>query len=326
MAVADNVVLTHTDADGVGCAALLKMSYGIDSRNIFFAEPSKEDFEKATQRILKLCGPGTTVYVTDLCVNESLINPLSGFVKTVKRKGGSVVWLDHHPWSEFAIDKIARECRIAIVGENSCACATDIVMKYTGLDGSFVRKFVDIVHNIDFATRQKGAWAIRMGRSYSSGASYLHTASYGAKQMNLRHMVDVIASGRFIDGRIREAASRYDALSRSAIASMLKTVRPASRNVAVGFSYRRLVDSNDACAAIREKSHSDVAIFIKTLRYASIRSGKSDVSKLAAAFGGGGHPHASGFIVPRGSGLESEKGRKLFVNRIGRKAMQLGIG
>ncbi len=328
MAIAYEIVLTHTDADGVGSAALLKMGYGIESKNIFFSEPSKEDIENATRRVLKLCGKGTTLYVTDLSCNESSIALLSGFVKSVKRKGGFVVWLDHHPWSDRAIDAVARECSTAIVGENSRACATEIVMKYTGVDGAFVRKFVDVVHHIDFAKPQKSSWAIDLGRSYSSGASYLHAAvTYEAMQRNLRHMVDVIASGRFIDGRIREAASRYDALSGSAIAIMLKTMRSASSNVAVGFSSRNLVDTNDACAAIMARAHSDVAIFIKTRRRsAGVRSKRNDISKLAMAFGGGGHPHASGFSVPKKYGLGSERERQLFVEEIGRKAKKLGIG
>ena len=97
---------------------------------------------------------------------------------------------------------------------------------------------------------------------------------------------------------------------------MLKTMRSASSNVAVGFSSRNLVDTNDACAAIMARAHSDVAIFIKTRRRsAGVRSKRNDISKLAMAFGGGGHPHASGFSVPKKYGLGSERERQLFVER-----------
>lgn len=327
MAVADKVVMTHIDADGVGSAAVLKMRYGIESKNIFFSGHSRDDTENATRRILRLCGKGTTLYVTDISVNAALVQKVAHFVREVKRRGGSVVWLDHHVWTGKAINAIARQCSTAIVGENSIACATDIAVRYTGLDSAFVRRFADVVHNVDFAKKQKSAWAEDVGRVYSSAISYFNSGRpHDERQRNQRYVVDVIASGRFLDGRLRKAASRFDSLSKVGVAAMLKTVVSASKNVAVGFSDAVMVDSNDACDAIRKKTGSDAVVFVEVLkRSASIRSRRNDVSRLAAEFGGGGHPHASGFNFAKRYSLETERDRARFVKEIGRKASRIGI-
>ncbi len=97
---------------------------------------------------------------------------------------------------------------------------------------------------------------------------------------------------------MRDAAKSYERTNNLRIRALLGGLEVVSGKMAVGFS--KEVDSSDACRAMLDRTGADISILIKTgSRTASIRSVKSDMTALAMAFGGGGHPHAAGFEVPR---------------------------
>ena len=97
-----------------------------------------------------------------------------------------------------------------------------------------------------------------------------------------------------------------------------------SGKMAMAFS--KEVDSSDACHEMIDRSGADISILIKTgSRTASIRSVKSDMSALAMSFGGGGHPHAAGFEVPRAYDIGNAKGRKRLLDAIAAKSKKLGL-
>jgi uncharacterized protein len=323
-------VVSHADdIDGVGSASLLKMRYHLDSSSLFFVNHSLADFEDAIRRIRPRLGKGSMVFFTDLSLNPNLMTPVSRFVRLVRSKGGAVVWLDHHYWSDEAIRKIAMRCEVAIVGENSCACATDITKQYTRLTGNFVEKLVGLVHCIDlylgFDSQPNPAWARSAARTYTMCINHLgRGTSFDARQKRLRRVADVISSGRFFDKRMRDAARSYERTNDLRIKALMGSLEVVSGKMAVGFS--KEVDSSDACRAMFDRTGADIGILVKTgSGTASIRSVKSDVTALAMSFGGGGHPHAAGFEVPKEYDISKASGRKRLLGAIVSKSRKLGL-
>lgn len=322
-------VVSHgEDIDGIGSASLLKMRYRIDSRDLFFVNHSLEDFENAIRRIMPRMGAGSVVFFTDLSLNRNLVGPASRFVRSVRSRGGSVVWLDHHYWSDEALERVARRCETAIVGENSLACATDITKRYTRLTGDFVERFVGLVHCIDlylgFDSQPNPAWSRSTARTYSMSINYLGGGPFDAKQKRLRRIADVICSGKFLDGRMRDAARSYGRVNKERIKALLQGMDVVAGRMAVGFS--REVDSSEACRAMTDRSGADIGVLVKTdSRTASMRSVKSDIAPLATSMGGGGHPHAAGFEVPRAYDIGKASGRKRLLDDIVRRSRKLGI-
>jgi oligoribonuclease NrnB/cAMP/cGMP phosphodiesterase (DHH superfamily) len=328
--MANTLVVSHADdIDGVGSASLLKLRYHLNSKDLFFVNHSRVDFENAIRRITPRLGNGAIVFFTDLSLNENLTGLVSRFVRLVNSKGGSVVWLDHHYWSDAAIKEIAARCEFAIVGENRCACATDITKRYTRLTGDFVERFVGLVHCIDlylgFGSQQNPAWSRSAARTYTMCINHLGRGdSFDARQERLRRVADVISSGRFFDKRMREAAKSYERTNNKRIKALLGSMEVISGKMAVAFS--KEVDSSDACHEMIDRSGADISILVKTgSRTASIRSVKSDISALAMSFGGGGHPHAAGFEVPRSYDISNARGRKRLLNAIVAKSKKLGL-
>ncbi|VVB76989.1 Uncharacterised protein [uncultured archaeon] len=324
------LVMSHAeDLDGVGSASLLKMRYHLDSKDVFFSSYSENDLREATEAILRRSGKGSTVFVTDLATNPGTIGMLSRFVKTVKSKGGMVVWLDHHYWSDRALNDIAANCEIAIVGENSMACATDITKKYTRLTGDFVEKFTGLVHCTDlylgFDSQPNPKWSRTASTTYSMSINYFSSASsFEKRQKGLRKVMDTISSGKFFDGGIRSAAKTYERINKERTKLLLRNMQVIDGAMAVGFS--KEVDSTGACRAMIEDSGADISVLLKTdSKKASMRSEKSNIVALASAFGGGGHPHAAGFEIPKDYDISKAAGRKKLVDDITAKSRRLGL-
>jgi oligoribonuclease NrnB/cAMP/cGMP phosphodiesterase (DHH superfamily) len=323
-------VISHgEDIDGIGSASLLKLRYHIDSRDLFFINHSLDDFESAVRRITPRLGAGSVVFLTDLSPSQNLIAPASRFVRAVNSRGGGVVWLDHHYWSDRAIREIALRCETAIIGENKCACATDITKRYTRLTGDFVERFVSLVHCIDlylgFDSQPNPAWSRSAAKIYSMSINYLSGGGpFDAKQGRLRRVADLVSSGKFFDGRMRAAARSYERVNRARIRALVGNMGVIQGRMAVGFS--REVDSSDACHAMIDRSGADISVLVKTdSRTVSIRSMKSDIAVLATSLGGGGHPHAAGFEVPRAYDLARASGRERFIECLVRRSRKLGL-
>lgn len=324
------LVLSHgEDIDGIGSAAVIKMAYGADPDGVFFSNYTRADLGNARQKLRPLCGNKTVLFITDLGISSDSGKEFTKIIRMVKSKDGRVLWFDHHFWSSEMIKEVAGMCDFAVVGENSLACTTEILVKYTGLKSDFVRRLALLIHYTDFKsymnTQPKDAWMRKTVRKYAMSINYFNASrSYDARQRNLRRMMNVLCSGRFMSEEIGDAARRFERLNRRRINDVLKKLYIISNRIAVGFS--RQVEPTGACMSMISKAHVDVGILINTDSCdANIRSIRSDVFRLANALGGGGHEHAAGFSLPGRYNLKRERDRRLLVNMIEEKARSVGV-
>ncbi len=290
-------IMSHqSDIDGVGSAALIRMKYEVPLSNIFFTDYSKAGLEYVDKNLSTMYKNGITLFIADLGINDSLIPSYKKIVDHVKKHNGSVVWFDHHPWPESAVKEIASKCDIAIVGENDKFCATEITYRELGFRGKFTKDFVKIVHHSDFniPPKEKGHRDL-VGLYALSITNYNTSHSRDMMTKKLRHVVDVISKGEFSDPTIRGDATSFKKLNDSRINLMLKDLI-TRKNFALGFS--KQIQSTAGCGAIMDKSGKEISIYINISdQRGHIRSRTTDISLLASALGGGGHPHASGFNI-----------------------------
>jgi uncharacterized protein len=293
------VSITHaSDIDGVASAALIKMKYGVPSDRLFFTDYSEKGLAYAKDSLGKtLRGKERVVlFLADVGINDSLYLEFLDLVKSVKKRGGVVIWLDHHVWGGKELEEIAGRCDLAIVGENRKYCATEITGKVLGIGTNFTNRLVKIVHYSDFNITPRDRKIYDLVGVYAMSTAFYNTLGYRARDRGLRHIAEVLASGRFTDGKILRDARAFERLNNSRIAKMLKDLYSAGDGVSIGFSED--VQSTRACAAISEKTGADVSICVKPRDgKASIRSSIMDCMPLVKSLGGGGHPHAAGFKV-----------------------------
>jgi oligoribonuclease NrnB/cAMP/cGMP phosphodiesterase (DHH superfamily) len=287
----------------------------------------KDEIEWAEKKLSRFFKRGFTLFVTDLNVDDALIDTYTKLIDRIRSRGGRVIWFDHHPWGVDQIRKVARKCDVAIVGSNKEACATQIVQRELGLNGSFINRFVSLVHLIDFNLEIRDSRMRDLEKTYALSITYFNTLkSHEALQRNLRRIVDVLSEKRFVDKKMQRVAEEFERVNQKRMDRMFKSIQLIGSKIAIGFASG--VQTHYACMRIQERTGRDVGMVIdpKSGRV-SMRSKTSDVSKLARAFGGGGHKRASGFSIdPRKYNfIRSERDRIMLVDKINAEARRVGI-
>jgi uncharacterized protein len=287
-------VLSHiSDIDGVGSAALVKMKYNVPIDRIFFTDYTTEGIKRAEDGLNKALVKNPTLFITDLAVNDETIPIFLRILRKVKSMGGRVFWFDHHPWDKAAIKELVPLCDGAIFGENDLYCATEITRKELMLDDDFTKHFCKIVHFSDFAIKSKKKEEYELVGSYALSISLYRMRKPDEYIKALRHMVEVISGGKLLDNIVKADAERFKKLNDLNVAKMLKETY-LGKNIALGFAAD--IQKTYACMVLIEKSKRDIGIYVNLRDHSGhMRSVKNDCSVLANKFGGGGHPHASGF-------------------------------
>ena len=315
--------LTHAnDIDGLGSAVLLKMAYGIKSENIFFTDYSTGGLSYSMKKLSERIGKKkVTLFITDLGMNDYLMETYKKMIMKIKEQGGKVIWFDHHVWSLLQIEKIASLCDIAIIGENNRYCATEITYrnlisgKMLKKDEKFLKKFVSIVHKSDFNKKPKDRGDYELIGTYAmSIMSYITLGPSENRDKKLRNIIDTIASGRLSNPEIVSDGRKFSERNERLTKIMLKNLYKIGDLAVVGFSPD--LQSTSGCGAIMDKTKCDIAIYINTENGTGhLRSRVSDTTLLSRRMGGGGHPHASGFSIDkkRFGNFWNEKSRKEFV-------------
>lgn len=320
--------VTHAnDIDGVGSAALIKMKYGIPSDNVFFTDYSKRGVEYVDGKIGEMAAKKgvSLLFLTDLGMNDSLLEKYKEIIKKVKRGGGKVIWFDHHVWSEKELREVASLCDLAIVGENARYCGAEITYRNLKIEGKFAADLVSLVHYSDFNLKPKEKKVGKLIGIYAMSIMLYNTLpTYEKRDRALRHMVDVLSDSRFTDSRIIKDAGAFDRLNKRRVRKMLGHLYSAGGDASVGFSEN--LQSTWGCGAIMEKTGCDLAIYVNiTNGTAHLRSRRCDTTILSRDMGGGGHPHASGFPIKAKEfgDFKTEKDRRDFVGFLSAKIKSL---
>ncbi len=322
------ISITHAnDIDGIGSAALIRMKLGIGLDRIFFTDYSREGVarvRKAVESISEANG-GTDLFITDLGMNKTLLGEYAQIIRAVRKGGGRAIWMDHHVWDDEALRKVASLCDVAIVGENTKYCATEITYRNLSIEGAFARRFVRLVHYSDFNLRPREAWMRKMIGVYAMSITGYNTlASRESRDRRLRHVVEVVSGGKFADRRIESDAALFERTNNRRIAAMLKRLYEVNRYAYAGFSEN--IQSTQGCGAIMKKTGCDIAVYVNVAKgTAHLRSIKRDTSRLSSVLGGGGHPHASGFPINTTAfgRLETESDRKKFLAFVAQKMLEI---
>jgi oligoribonuclease NrnB/cAMP/cGMP phosphodiesterase (DHH superfamily) len=305
---ADAVVIADTDADGLGCVALVREMYDaaldvanfeadIERRLADDTDESDDDEERevssvallgaspysiedALERVGEYADPDVDLYVCDLCPDR--YEYVEAELASAVERAASVRWFDHHQWD----DEVAAAVRNAgvdlVVGESDEECSTDVALR--SLDFEFPPRFVELAE----VTRDHDLWIREDPRSddLSDYAYWAGPEEYvtivGAYGADLPDAVDAYLEERRTEKRalVEKAVERAET----------HEVGPWT----VGVTYGRC-SQNEVAEALREGGH-DAAVIVKPAGSASIRGtdGFERCHEVARQVDGGGHPKAAG--------------------------------
>ncbi|WP_224267801.1 DHH family phosphoesterase [Haloprofundus salinisoli] len=313
---AEAVVVADLDADGLGCAALIRELYdaALDpepfladiERRLEDDDPvaDKEDedeeadedaaldssvalvgagphnVEDALERVAEYADDGIDVYVCDLCPDkyEYVEEALESLVAHVD----SVRWFDHHQWGDDVAAAVREAGVDLVVGDSDEECTTDVALR--SLDYDFSEQFEELAA----VTRDHDLWIREDARSDD-------LADYAYWVGNEEYVAIVAAYG----ADLPEQALAYVEHRRVEKGQLIELAvsRAEFKRVGewtVGVTYGRC-SQNEVAEALREQG-ADAAVIVKPAGSASIRGSESfeRAHEVAAYVDGGGHPRAAG--------------------------------
>ena len=310
------VVVTDSDADGLGCVALIREAYdaaldvepfleAVDDRldDDAEADPDEADTDgddgddqpdspvallasgphslaESLEYVAEYAAEGVDVFVCDIAPDE--YDPIAAPLETIVDRSARVSWYDHHQWPDAVADAVGQAGVDLVVGDSDEECSTDVARRSLAYD------FDDRFTELAAVTRDHDLWLNEDARSkdladyaYWTGAEE-YAAVVGAYGADLPGVVDDYIAQR----RVEKEQLIELAVDRAAY----KSVGPWT----VGVTYGRC-SQNEVADALREAG-ADAAVVVKPSGSASIR-GSEEFERahlVARQVEGGGHPKAAG--------------------------------
>ncbi|WP_435186031.1 DHH family phosphoesterase [Halobellus sp. EA9] len=316
---AEAVVVADTDADGLGCVALVREMYDATLEWATFEESvtdrverwerdepaddeSDEDEEEtdeaaarstvalvgagpysldeALEHVAEYAPAGIDLYVCDICPDEYAW--IEDELAAVSDLAASVAWYDHHQWDDETAEKVRETGADLVVGASDEECSTDVTLRE--LDYDFDERWTELAA----VTRDHDLWLKEDPRS-DDLADYAYWADpeeyvtvVGVFGVDLPDVVEEYIELRRVEKQqlIEAAVARAE----------LKSVGPWT----IGVTYGRC-SQNEVAEALREEG-ADGAVIVKPAGSASIRGseGFERAHEVARKVNGGGHPRAAG--------------------------------
>jgi len=299
---AEAVVIADGDADGLGCAALLREAYGDPlpetleyeafeppAGGVVLVPAAPHSLSAALAAVAARAPPTADVFVCDLCPDDS--SDLAALPALVGESDAvdadperapvdrRVRWFDHHQWEPELAEQVRAAGVDLVVGASDEECSTDVAHRSLGVDG-----FDELAR----VTRDHDLWLREDPRS-DDLADYAHWSSAELYVATVRqHGVDLPAAARdFLTERRREK----EALVRKAVE---RAEFGDVDGVTVGVTYGRC-SQNEVAEALREQG-AHAAVVVKPSGSASIRGTDAFARchQVARRLDGGGHPKAAG--------------------------------
>ena len=151
------IIFSHeSDLDGLYSAAIGLMRY--PQATTVFLGYGVENFGKlgnfiysATRYSPSECGQ---IVIADLGLNDDLIETCRKTFSDAVLKGWKVMWVDHHPWSQQAIEEVKPFVDI-VLDASGRKCAADLMYETLLPDNILAAKLASMAHTMDFFTRDQ---------------------------------------------------------------------------------------------------------------------------------------------------------------------------
>ena len=318
---AEAVVVADTDADGLGCVALIRELYdatlewatfeddisgrverwgsdgATDESDSEDADADDEDDERATSTVA-LVGAGP--YSLDEALENVAEHAPTGIdlyvcdlcpdeyawiaeeLAAAVEIASSVAWYDHHQWSDETAAAVREAGVDLVVGESDEECTVDVTLR--SLDYDFDERWAELAA----VTRDHDLWLKEDPRSDDLADYAYWTDPEEYVTVVGRFGVDLPA---VVEEYIELRRVEKEELIEAAVSrAETKQVGPWT----VGVTYGRC-SQNEVAEALRQDG-ADAAVVVKPAGSASIRGseGFERAHEVAGHVNGGGHPKAAG--------------------------------
>jgi oligoribonuclease NrnB/cAMP/cGMP phosphodiesterase (DHH superfamily) len=230
------------------------------------------------------------IIIADLGLNDDLIETCRQTFSEAVRNGWKIMWVDHHPWSQQAIDAV-RPFAEVVLDSSGSKCAADLMHEKILPDNALAAKLAGMAHTMDFFTKDQYLAPIsELIRYYQTFPDFYERLSRLARKSAEGILWDVDMQGDYNDyARLRDEAKAH------VFATV--QIRPAGKFKVAYVQSSPYLQSSLFSEEVFAKTGADMAIFYSVKGKVSIRRNNDSISCRDVAANlpdGGGHAYAAG--------------------------------
>jgi uncharacterized protein len=287
------IIFSHeSDLDGLYSAAIGLMRYP-QAMTVFLGYGA-ENFSKLGNFIYSGARDSPSqsgqIVIADLGLNDDLIETCRKIFSDAVLRGWKIMWVDHHPWSQQAIEAVKPFVEI-VLDVSGVKCAADL-MYDTLLPGNMLAaKLASMAHTMDFFARDQYLTPIsELIRYYQTFPDFYHRMSNLAQKS---------AKGILWDVEMQSDYCTYVRLRDEAKAQVLASlqIRQIDRFKVAYVQSSPYLQSSLFSEEVFANTNADLVIFYSTKGKVSIRRNNDLISCRSVAANlheGGGHDYAAG--------------------------------
>jgi len=287
------IIFSHeSDLDGLYSAAIGLMRYP-QAMTVFLGYGA-ENFSKLGNFIYSAdryspseCGQ---IVIADLGLNDELIETCRKIFSDAVLKGWKIMWIDHHPWSQLAIEAVKPFVEI-VLDASGRKCAADLMYE-TLLPGNILAaKLASMAHTMDFFTRDQYLTPIsELIRYYQTFPDFYY---------RLSNLAEKSAKGILWDVEMQSDYNSYVHLRDEAKAKVFSSlqIRQVGRFKVAYVQSSPYLQNSLFSEEVFANTNADLVMFYSTKGKVSIRRNNGLIScrSIAANLSeGGGHDYAAG--------------------------------
>jgi uncharacterized protein len=287
------IIFSHeSDLDGLYSAAIGLMRYP-QAMTVFLGYGA-ENFSKLGNFIYSAdryspseCGQ---IVIADLGLNDELIETCRKVFSDAVLKGWKIMWVDHHPWSQLAIEAVKPFVEI-VLDASGRKCAADLMYE-TLLPGNILAaKLASMAHTMDFFTRDQYLTPIsELIRYYQTFPDFYY---------RLSNLAEKSAKGILWDVEMQSDYNSYVHLRDEAKAKVFSSlqIRQVGRFKVAYVQSSPYLQNSLFSEEVFANTKADLVMFYSTKGKVSIRRDNDLIScrSIAANLSeGGGHDYAAG--------------------------------
>jgi uncharacterized protein len=291
----NSIIVSHeSDVDGVFSASIALIRY--PQSKLIFSSYGKDNFLRISDLIYKEVvasqGNGLVIF-TDLGLNDELISSISDIFSFLKSNSWSVLWIDHHPWSESALNLFHNDKALQLIldrGGNKCA--SELIYEHLLYGNNRAKQLASIAHTSDYLLKDQDIPPL------PELIVYYRTLSNFYSKLTL--LAKRISDGVLWDTEMQADYNAYVSLRNEAKLRSLKMLRtqklPSGLNMAV-VPVSSYIQTSLFSEEIFQKTAADVVFFFNKEAKVSIRRNNPIIECNKIANGlieGGGHEYAAG--------------------------------
>lgn len=286
------MIFSHeSDLDGLYSAAIGLLRYP-QAMTIFLGYGA-ENFQKLGNFIYSATHYSPergVIIIADLGLNDDLIETCKQIFSDAVQNGWKIMWIDHHPWSQQAIDAVRPLVEIVLDASGN-KCAADLMHETLLQDNALAGKLAGMAHTMDFFTKDQYLTPIsELIRYYQTFPDFYDRLSGLARKS---------AKGILWNVEMQADYNDYVRLRDEAKAQVFATmqIRQVGRFKVAYVQSSPYLQSSLFSEEVFSRTNADLAMFYSIKGKVSIRRSNDSISCRDVAANlpeGGGHAYAAG--------------------------------